>query len=149
MQFCFMLNLGVQVLLRSACLHVDSIAWLFAVWRVVVCTRLIFDVRMYPPFIAGHLETADASSYGTYVFRRCDFDRCLPYALFPCAKPTLMVRVCPVKYKLRTDTDEVFIDLPYRLVFAVMCSESIYFYDTQTNVPIGFVYDISYDNLTR
>lgn len=106
-------------------------------------------VRILTNFLAGQLETADANTYGTYVFRRCDFDKCLPRAFFPCLKPTLMVRVSPVKYELRTDTDENFLGLPYRLVFAVMCAESIYFYDTQTDFPIGFVYDLSYDNLTR
>lgn len=99
-------------------------------------------------YLAGQLESADANIYGTYMFRRCDFDSCLPYTFFPCAKPTLMVRVSPVKYELREDVEQNLSELPYRLIFAVMCAESIFFYDSQTDVPIGFVYDLSYDNLT-
>jgi chromatin assembly factor 1 subunit B len=59
-----------------------------------------------------------------------------------------MVRVAPVKYELRKDTDQNLSELPYRMIFAVMCAESIFFFDTQTEEPIGFVYDMSYDNLT-
>ncbi|KAI6230419.1 WD-REPEATS-REGION domain-containing protein [Aphelenchoides fujianensis] len=97
---------------------------------------------------AGQLESADAFTYGTYVFRRCDLDRCLPFAFYPSEKPTWTVAVSPVRYELRTDTEENICGLPYRLVFAVMCPESILFYDSQTAKPIGFVYDLTYDNLT-
>ncbi|KAI6215199.1 hypothetical protein M3Y94_00357200 [Aphelenchoides besseyi] len=97
---------------------------------------------------AGQLESTDSFTYGTYVFRRSDLDRSRPFVFYPSDKPTLMVAVAPVKFELRTDTTDNICGLPYRLVFAVMCSESILFYDTQTAKPIGFVYDLTYDNLT-
>ncbi|KAI6188249.1 WD-REPEATS-REGION domain-containing protein [Aphelenchoides besseyi] len=97
---------------------------------------------------AGQLESSKSFTYGTYVFRRCDFERTRPFVFYPSDKPTLMVAVAPVKFELRTDTTENICGLPYRLLFAVMCSESILFYDSQTAKPIGFVYDLTYDNLT-
>ena len=103
---------------------------------------------MLNQILAGQLESTEHFSYGTYVFRRCDLDRCLPYAFYPCSKPTLKVSVAPVRFALRTGTEENLCDLPYRYIFAVMCAECVYFYDTQTAEPIGYVYDLSYDSLT-
>ncbi|CAD5235131.1 unnamed protein product [Bursaphelenchus xylophilus] len=98
---------------------------------------------------AAQLENEDEAFYGVYVFRRCDFDTCLPYQMYRTARPTVMVSIMNKRLALRTEEEqEPFVDLPYRYVFAALCTESIYIFDTQYPQPIAYLTDLSYDNLT-
>ncbi|KAH7722364.1 Chromatin assembly factor 1 subunit B [Aphelenchoides avenae] len=96
----------------------------------------------------AHLEVGENNLFGTYVFKRADFDKCRPTGLLPSLKPTIMVKCSPVIYELRTDIEENFLGLPYRLIYAVMCKECVLLYDSQRSEPIGFVDNLHYFDLT-
>ncbi|CAD5228847.1 unnamed protein product [Bursaphelenchus okinawaensis] len=98
---------------------------------------------------AAQLENSEQAFYGVYIFRRCDFDKCMPYQMYRTARPTVMISVMQKRLALREeDNQEPFVDLPYRYIFAALCTESIYIFDTQYPQPIAYLTDLSYDNLT-
>eukprot|EP01134_Creolimax_fragrantissima_P006160 CFRG6160T1 len=69
----------------------------------------------------------------------------------PCAgAPSNEVKFCPLAFELRkTKSDEKpLLDLPYRLVFAVMAVNSVVFYDTQSMTPFALISDLHYAPLT-
>lgn len=59
-------------------------------------------------YLAGHLEVEDRNIFGTFVFKRKDFDACRPFAMLPSTKPTIMVKCSPIFYELRPDVNENF-----------------------------------------
>jgi len=75
-----------------------------------------------------------------------------PLAHFPAlegAKPSVAVRCCPVLFQLRKETTEApTMDLPYRIVFAVISVDSIVVYDTQHREPLFLVANTHYASLT-
>ncbi|VDK18178.1 unnamed protein product, partial [Anisakis simplex] len=96
----------------------------------------------------AHLEIGSSNIYGTYIFRRCDFDKDRPYAFLPSPKPTLRVACSPVTYKLRSDISENALGFDYRTVWAVLTSDSVIIYDSQCVKPFAYVGNIHYNTLT-
>ncbi|AAS52961.1 AER280Cp [Eremothecium gossypii ATCC 10895] len=62
-------------------------------------------------------------------------------------KPALVVRFSPILYKIETGV-EPWIQLPYKLVFAVATSTEVVIYDTVTTKPIAVVGNLHYTPLT-
>ncbi|ESQ31417.1 hypothetical protein EUTSA_v10004101mg [Eutrema salsugineum] len=84
----------------------------------------------------------------TYVFSRKDLSR--PALQLPGAnKPVVVVRFCPVAFKLRgSNSEEGFFKLPYRLVFAIATLNSVYIYDTECVAPIAVLAGLHYAAIT-
>ncbi|XP_065909488.1 chromatin assembly factor 1 subunit B-like [Dysidea avara] len=88
----------------------------------------------------------------TYIFTRNNFSK--PVAYLPAGDmPTVVVRFSPVLYQLLPANDGVensakFIDLPYRMVYAVASQDSIVLYDTQSTCPFGYISNIHYASIT-
>lgn len=63
---------------------------------------------------------------------------------------TVAVRCCPRIFELRPhdESNPPVIDLPYRMVFAVLSKSAVYLYDTQQKMPFGCVSNIHYARLT-
>lgn len=89
------------------------------------------------------------SIYVTYVFNRNSFQS--PIAYIPSKKPSLIVRFSPKLYKLNVNEDSnqnVFLNLQYRMIFAIATSNSIIVYDTQRLIPIAYLENIHYASIT-
>ncbi|CAK5063921.1 unnamed protein product [Meloidogyne enterolobii] len=97
---------------------------------------------------AALLEVGTNNIYGTFVFFRNDLKFCRPNALFPSAKPTIQVKCSPLIYKLDEGTKENFLGLPHRLIFAVLCWDSILLYNSQNETPFAYFANLHYDGLT-
>nr|CAD2133333.1 unnamed protein product [Meloidogyne enterolobii] len=97
---------------------------------------------------AALLEVGTNNIYGTFVFFRNDLKFCRPNALFPSAKPTIQVKCSPLIYKLDEGTRENFLGLPHRLIFAVLCWDSILLYNSQNETPFAYFANLHYDGLT-
>ncbi|ORX51528.1 hypothetical protein BCR36DRAFT_583069 [Piromyces finnis] len=102
-----------------------------------------------------------------YIYTRGGLNR-LPMAHLPGhKKPAIAVRCNPVKYKLRnykkedmdtTDTSSTssttksktnsFINLPYRLIYAVATQDSVLIYDTQQTTPLVLLTNLHYATFT-
>uniref|UniRef100_A0A1J3DFA9 CAF-1 p60 homolog n=1 Tax=Noccaea caerulescens TaxID=107243 RepID=A0A1J3DFA9_NOCCA len=84
----------------------------------------------------------------TYVFSRKDLSR--PALQLPGAnKPVVVVRFCPVAFKLRgSNSGQGFFKLPYRLVFAIATLNSVYIYDTECVAPIAVLAGLHYAAIT-
>ncbi|CAA7034794.1 unnamed protein product [Microthlaspi erraticum] len=99
---------------------------------------------------AGSLKLLPTSKAlnATYVFSRKDLSR--PALQLPVAsKPVVVVRFCPVAFKLRgSNTGEGFFKLPYRLVFAIATLNSVYIYDTECVAPIAVLAGLHYAAIT-
>lgn len=65
--------------------------------------------RLNNDFLAGHLELIKHNAFGTFVFRRSDFDHCRPCAFLPSVNPTIIVKCNPVIFELRKDTEENYL----------------------------------------
>ncbi|VDM39007.1 unnamed protein product [Toxocara canis] len=96
----------------------------------------------------AHLEVGGSNIYGTYIFRRCDFDKMRPHAFLPSPKPTFRVACNPVFFELRKDVEGNVLRLPYRVVWAVLTRDSVTVYDSQSYIPIAYVDNIHYNALT-
>ncbi|KNC86541.1 hypothetical protein SARC_01314 [Sphaeroforma arctica JP610] len=72
----------------------------------------------------------------------------------PCMdSPSNEIKFCPVAFERRkrskhTGPVNSLIDLPYRLIFAVMTVNSVIFYDTQSLTPFAMISDLHYAPLT-
>ncbi|VDD91562.1 unnamed protein product [Enterobius vermicularis] len=97
---------------------------------------------------SAHLEVDDSNIYGTYVFRRRDFDKDCPTAFLRSRKPTFRAVCSPIVFKLRCDVAKNMLDLPYRIVWAVLTLDAIIFYDSQSPFPFSYVDGIHYNNLS-
>lgn len=97
---------------------------------------------------AVHLEISANNFYGTFVFNSQDLGLCRPTALLPSVKPTIMVKCCPVCFELKSPTNDNFLKLPYRLIFAVMGKESILLYSSQQQRPFAYFDNLQLDSLT-
>ncbi|CAN8251623.1 unnamed protein product [Cochlearia groenlandica] len=83
----------------------------------------------------------------TYIFSRKDLSR--PALQLPGAnKPVVVVRFCPVTFKLRGSNPEGFFKLPYRIVFAIATLNSVYIYDTECVAPIAVLAGLHYAAIT-
>ncbi|GAV55939.1 hypothetical protein ZYGR_0AZ01110 [Zygosaccharomyces rouxii] len=67
---------------------------------------------------------------------------CLPFL----KRPAIAVSFNPNRYELTTD--KVYVQLPYKLVFAVATSNEILIYDTESVQPLGIVGNLHYTPLT-
>uniref|UniRef100_A0A914V5U3 Chromatin assembly factor 1 subunit B n=1 Tax=Plectus sambesii TaxID=2011161 RepID=A0A914V5U3_9BILA len=96
---------------------------------------------------SGLLEFDDEAISVSYVFLRGNLE--CPVAVLPCSSPTYVARCCPVLFDLRKDDeDENFLQLPHRVVFALLTKDSVLLYDSQHALPFAFVDSIHYSNLT-
>uniref|UniRef100_F1KYV1 Chromatin assembly factor 1 subunit B n=1 Tax=Ascaris suum TaxID=6253 RepID=F1KYV1_ASCSU len=96
----------------------------------------------------AHLEVGGSNIYGTYIFRRCDFDKERPYAFLPSPKPTFRVACSPIIFELRQDVEGNASGLPYRMIWAVLTRDSVTVYDSQCTMPFAYVDNIHYNTLT-
>uniref|UniRef100_A0A0N5AQJ7 WD_REPEATS_REGION domain-containing protein n=1 Tax=Syphacia muris TaxID=451379 RepID=A0A0N5AQJ7_9BILA len=96
----------------------------------------------------GHLEIDDSNVYGTYIFRRRDFDKDRPAAFLRSRKPTFCAVCSPVVFELRNDVEGNALGLPYRVVWATLTLDAVTFYDSQTTVPFSYLDGIHYNNLS-
>jgi len=95
---------------------------------------------------SGHLEIGKNNVYTSYVFARSDMDR--PIAILPSNSPTFIARCCPIAFELRSDSTEKFIDLPYRLVWAMVSNNAITLFDSQHSMPFAYMDNIHYNSIT-
>lgn len=124
------------------------------------CRRLAFspdgELLVAP---CGIIEQDNGRVVNTvYVFARSDLSE--PAYYLPVGeKPSLVIRFCPVFFKLRTpdtnadgtvkgDVEEPLISLPYRMVFAVATQKAILLYDTQHGAPFASISNIHYTRLS-
>uniref|UniRef100_A0A915BEW4 Chromatin assembly factor 1 subunit B n=1 Tax=Parascaris univalens TaxID=6257 RepID=A0A915BEW4_PARUN len=96
----------------------------------------------------AHLEVGGSNVYGTYIFRRCDFDKERPYAFLPSPKPTFRVACSPIIFELRRDVEGNASGLPYRMIWAVLTRDSVTVYDSQCAMPFAYVDNIHFNALT-
>ncbi|KAF2612400.1 hypothetical protein F2Q70_00010855 [Brassica cretica] len=94
------------------------------------------------------ISPTSESVNATYVFSRKDLSR--PALQLPGAnKPVVVVRFCPVAFKLRgSSSEEGFFKLPYRIVFAIATLNSVYIYDTECVAPIAVLAGLHYAAIT-
>ncbi|KAI1716780.1 chromatin assembly factor 1 subunit B [Ditylenchus destructor] len=97
---------------------------------------------------AAHLEVGANNVYGTFVYKRADFEKCRPSAMLQSEKPTIAVKCSPVYYELRDDVKGNFLGLPYRLVYAVMTKDSVMVYDSQYSEPFYYIDNMHFNVLT-
>lgn len=124
------------------------------------CRRLAFspdgELLVAP---CGIIEQDNGRVVNTvYVFARSDLSE--PAYYLPVGeKPSLVIRFCPVFFKLRMpdtntdgtvkgDVEEPLISLPYRMVFAVATQKAILLYDTQHGAPFASISNIHYTRLS-
>lgn len=95
-------------------------------------------------FFGGDADDSGSDENATLVYTRGSFPH--PVLQLPCGKYTsIAVRFSAVLYALVDDVIPVF-DLPYRMVFAVGCSDaSVLIYDTQHLNPICRVAGTHYE----
>ncbi|CAH1799444.1 unnamed protein product [Owenia fusiformis] len=112
---------------------------------------------------AGCIESGDKTVNATYVFVRGQFSKPGLYLPVP-QKATIAVKCCPILFelnkKLRPDVDpddeklkewekySTIFSLPYRMVFAVATEDSVLLYDTQQSIPVGYISNIHYHQLS-
>ncbi|XP_044757850.1 uncharacterized protein LOC123316005 [Coccinella septempunctata] len=82
----------------------------------------------------------------TYIFA---VETNLPAAILPTVKQcSTVVRCCPIYFELREDGPEPYINLPYRILFAIGTDHDIILYDTQQKAPFARFNNIHYTRLT-
>lgn len=59
--------------------------------------------------LAGDLEFLKHNVYGTFIFRRSDFDQCRPCGFLPSVSPSISVKCNPVLFELRKDVEENYL----------------------------------------
>lgn len=94
-------------------------------------------------------STSKAHLYAVHLFARGNWKA----PVLQCGgltKLPIAVAFCPKLFALRRDPPEApFFDLPYRIVFAVACLDSVLIYDTESfGRPIGRVSRVHYAELT-
>lgn len=97
----------------------------------------------------GRVEVNDKAINVSWVFTRSSLPK--PVLYLPCSdKPSVMVKFCPILFELREESQTApsLIDLPYRMIFAILTLQQVIIYDTQQSTPIGYVSDIHYASLT-
>jgi len=95
-------------------------------------------------------EAAAASgvaAYSAYVIGRENLGEPL-LQLAGFSKPVTAIRCCPVLFQRIASTEPAALDLPYRIVFAVMSLDVIRIYDTQHKHPICHIGGLHYAHLT-
>jgi len=95
-------------------------------------------------------EAAAASgvaAYSAYVIGRKNLGEPL-LQLAGFNKPVTAIRCCPVLFQRIASTEPAALDLPYRIVFAVMSLDVIRIYDTQHKHPICHIGGLHYAHLT-
>lgn len=124
------------------------------------CRRLAFspdgELLVAP---CGIIEQDSGRVVNTvYVFARSDLSE--PAYYLPIGeKPSLVIRFCPMFFKLQTpganddgsskeEFEEPLISLPYRMVFAVATQKAILLYDTQRSAPFAHISNIHYTRLS-
>ncbi|XP_075552064.1 chromatin assembly factor 1, p105 subunit [Dermacentor variabilis] len=124
------------------------------------CRRLAFspdgELLVAP---CGIIEQDSGRVVNTvYVFARSDLSE--PAYYLPVGeKPSLVIRFCPVFFKLqmpganddgtsKEEVEEPLISLPYRMVFAVATQKAILLYDTQHSAPFAHISNIHYTRLS-
>ncbi|XP_037519390.1 chromatin assembly factor 1 subunit B [Rhipicephalus sanguineus] len=124
------------------------------------CRRLAFspdgELLVTP---CGIIEQDSGRVVNTvYVFARSDLSE--PAYYLPIGeKPSLVIRFCPIFFKLQTpgvnddgtikeEFEEPLISLPYRMVFAVATQKAILLYDTQRSAPFAHISNIHYTRLS-
>lgn len=124
------------------------------------CRRLAFspdgELLVAP---CGIIEQDSGRVVNTvYVFARSDLSE--PAYYLPIGeKPSLVIRFCPIFFKLQTpganddgsskeEFEEPLISLPYRMVFAVATQKAILLYDTQRSAPFAHISNIHYTRLS-
>uniref|UniRef100_A0A131YZI7 Chromatin assembly factor 1 subunit B n=1 Tax=Rhipicephalus appendiculatus TaxID=34631 RepID=A0A131YZI7_RHIAP len=124
------------------------------------CRRLAFspdgELLVTP---CGIIEQDSGRVVNTvYVFARSDLSE--PAYYLPIGeKPSLVIRFCPLFFKLQTpgvnddgtskeELEEPLISLPYRMVFAVATQKAILLYDTQRSAPFAHISNIHYTRLS-
>uniref|UniRef100_A0A183BZ19 WD_REPEATS_REGION domain-containing protein n=1 Tax=Globodera pallida TaxID=36090 RepID=A0A183BZ19_GLOPA len=95
---------------------------------------------------AVHLEVAALNVYGVFAFLRSDLDLCRPAALFQSAKPAIQAKCSPILYRLAHGPN--FLGLSHRLIFAVLCRDSVLLYSSQNEFPLAYIENLQYDKLT-
>ncbi|CAB3407956.1 unnamed protein product [Caenorhabditis bovis] len=95
----------------------------------------------------AHLELGSHDVFGTYIFKREDLARERPSAFYPCERPTFLVRFSPLILDL-LETSTNVLGLPYRLIWAALTKDSVLFYDSQHESPIGIVSNMHYNALS-
>lgn len=78
------------------------------------------------------------------VFRRGDLHT--PSACLPLPKASCVVRFSPIMYTLRPGPS--YVDLPYRMVYAVATLTGVFVYDTQQPRPLGTASNLHYSSIT-
>ena len=63
-------------------------------------------------------------------------------------KPAIVISFNPIFYKKTQSTKSKFIDLPYKLIFAIATSNELLIFDTENNVPISVIGNMHYTPLT-
>ncbi|XP_059614932.1 chromatin assembly factor 1 subunit B isoform X2 [Phlebotomus argentipes] len=87
------------------------------------------------------------ASNTTYVYTRNSLKQ--PTIVLPSLEHhTVAAKFCPTLFELKPFEAAPVIPLPYRMVFALATKNSVFFYDTQQNVPFGVISNIHYTRLT-
>lgn len=63
-------------------------------------------------------------------------------------KPAIVISFNPIFYNKSDSTKSKFIDLPYKLIFAIATSNELLIFDTENNVPISVIGNMHYTPLT-
>ncbi|XP_018318625.1 chromatin assembly factor 1 subunit B isoform X1 [Agrilus planipennis] len=98
---------------------------------------------------SGCIESEDCRRYlnATYIYTMDSLSK--PVAVLPLTKQSsIAVRFCPVFFELRSEGPKPFIDLPYRMIFAVATDNDVILYDTQQMTPFAILQKIHYTRLT-
>ncbi|SCW01717.1 LAFE_0E05710g1_1 [Lachancea fermentati] len=99
---------------------------------------------------SGSENMTDELANAVYIFTRFSLKNnsnrpvlCLPFL----HKPALAISFNPRLYKLNGN-DKPYIDLPYKLVFAVATSDEVLLYDTESTEPIAVIGNLHYTPIT-
>ncbi|KAL3278163.1 hypothetical protein HHI36_013505 [Cryptolaemus montrouzieri] len=96
---------------------------------------------------SGHIVPEEGKSLNcTYIFV---VETNLPAAVLPFPKQcSTVVKCCPIYFELRENGPEPYIDLPYRILFAIGTDHDVILYDTQQIAPFARFNNIHYTRLT-
>lgn len=96
---------------------------------------------------SGHIIHDDGKPLScTYIF---PIETNFPAAILPVEKQcSTVVKCCPIYFELRGDGPEPYINLPYRILFAVGTDHDIILYDSQQKAPFARFNNIHYTRLT-
>lgn len=86
--------------------------------------------------------------YGTYVFPTMGSFSTPSAILVSPRQCTIAVRCCPLLFELRPDGPDPYVQLPYRMIFAVATDSDVVLYDTQQIAPFAHLQNIHYTRLT-